>query len=309
MPHPQAIQALIQNYPLLAVVGNTPLVPVSLFQAELPEVEILTKCEFLNPGGSVKDRPVLRMLTQAVVDGRLSPERAILDSSSGNAGIAYAMIGSILGRRVELVVPENASQERKQRIRAHGADLVLTDAVAGYDEALREVRRRYEARPEHYFFADQYSNDSNWRAHYETTAEEILSQTDGRLDWFVAGVGTGGTITGVARRLKEHDPAIKIACVAPEEFPGVEGLKPLGPEYIMPEIFDPDLVDEWIPVQIEHAYEMCNRVASLGFFIGQSSGAYLYGAWKTAQQLGRGRIVTLFPDIGERYSSTSLWDG
>ncbi len=309
MPHPQAIQALIHNYPLLTVVGNTPLVPVTLFEAELPEVEILSKCEFLNPGGSVKDRPVLRMLTQAVADGHLPPERVILDSSSGNAGIAYAMIGSILGRRVELVVPENASQERKQRIRAHGADLVLTDAVAGYDEALREVRRRYEARPEHYFFADQYSNDSNWRAHYETTAEEILSQTDGRLDWFVAGVGTGGTITGVARRLKEYSPAIKIACVAPEEFPGVEGLKPLGPDYIMPEIFDPELVDEWIAVQIEHAYEMCNRVARLGFFIGQSSGAYLHGAWKTAQQLGRGRIVTLFPDIGERYSSTSLWAG
>ena len=308
MPHPEAIQELIQNYPLLTLVGNTPLVPVTLFRDELPEVEIFTKCEFLNPGGSVKDRSVLRMMTQAMADGELPPGRVILDSSSGNAGIAYAMIGSILGRKVELVVPENASEERKKRIRAHGASLVLTDAVAGYDEALREVRRRYEARPEHYFFSDQYSNENNWRAHYETTAEEILSQTDGRIDWFVAGVGTGGTITGVARRLKEHNPNIKIACVSPEEFPGVEGLKPLGPEYIMPDIFDQDLVDEWVPVQIEDAYEMCNRVASLGFFVGQSSGAYLYGAWKIAQQVRQGRIVTLFPDIGERYSSTSLWD-
>lgn len=308
MPHPEAIQELIRNYPLLTLVGNTPLVPVSLFLDELPEVELLTKCEFLNPGGSVKDRPVLRMLTQAMVNGELPPERVILDSSSGNAGIAYAMIGSILDRKVELVVPENASEERKKRIRAHGARLILTDAVAGYDEALREVRRRYEAQPEHYFFSDQYSNENNWRAHYETTAEEILAQTDGRVDWFVAGVGTGGTITGVARRLKEHDPKIKIACVAPEEFPGVEGLKPLGPEYIMPEIFDQDLVDEWVPVQIENAYEMCNRVASLGFFVGQSSGAYLYGAWQIGQQVRWGRVVTLFPDMGERYSSTSLWD-
>lgn len=308
MPHPKAIQEIIRNYPLLTLVGNTPLVPVTLFQDEFPEVELLAKCEFLNPGGSVKDRPVLRMLTQAMVNGELPPERVILDSSSGNAGIAYAMIGSILGRKVELVVPENASEERKKRIRAHGASLILTDAIAGYDEALREVRRRYEAQPEHYFFSDQYSNENNWRAHYETSAEEILAQTDGRIDWFVAGVGTGGTITGVARRLKEHDPKIKIACVAPEEFPGVEGLKPLGPEYIMPEIFDQALVDEWIPVQIENAYELCNRVARLGFFVGQSSGAYLYGAWQIAQQVRRGRIVTLFPDIGERYSSTSLWD-
>lgn len=308
MPHPKVIQELIRHYPLLTLVGNTPLVPVTLFQGELPEIELLTKCEFLNPGGSVKDRPVLRMLTQAMANGELPPERVILDSSSGNAGIAYAMIGSILGRKVELVVPENASEERKKRIRAHGASLILTDAVAGYDEALREVRRRYEAQPGHYFFSDQYSNENNWRAHYETSAEEILAQTDGRLDWFIAGVGTGGTITGVARRLKEHDPNIKIACVAPEEFPGVEGLKPLGPEYIMPEIFDQDLVDEWVPVQIENAYEMCNRVASLGFFVGQSSGAYLYGAWQIAQRIRQGRIVTLFPDIGERYSSTSLWD-
>lgn len=308
MPHPQVIEEMIRNYPLLALVGNTPLVPVALFQDELPGVEIFTKCEFLNPGGSVKDRPVLRMLTQAMANGELPPERVILDSSSGNAGIAYAMIGSILKRPVELVVPENASEERKKRIRAHGASIILTDAVAGYDEALREVRRRYESQPENYFFSDQYSNENNWRAHYETTAEEILSQMDGRIDWFVAGVGTGGTITGVARRLKEHDPKIKIACVAPEEFPGVEGLKPLGPEYIMPDIFDQGLVDEWVPVRIEDAYEMCNRLAKLGFFVGQSSGAYLYGAGQIAHQARQGRIATLFPDIGERYSSTSLWD-
>jgi len=192
--HPAAVQELIRRHPLLRLIGNTPLVPVPLFHCELPQVELLVKCEFLNPGGSVKDRSVLRMLSEAVISGTLPPERTILDSSSGNAGIAYAMIGAILGRRVELVVPENASAERKKRIQAHGATLILTDPVAGYDEALREVRRRSAANPERYFFCDQYSNAANWQTQYDTTAEEILAQTGGRLDWFVAGVGTGGPL-------------------------------------------------------------------------------------------------------------------
>lgn len=308
MPHPAAVQDLIRRYPLLCLIGNTPLAPVELFHQELPDVSVSAKCEFLNPGGSVKDRSVLRMLTEAVLNGTLPPEKTILDSSSGNAGIAYAMIGSILNRRVELVVPGNASEERKKRIRAHGAQLVLTDPVAGYDEALREVRRRYAAHPELYFFCDQYSNEANWRAHYDTTAEEILAQTGGKIDWFVAGVGTGGTITGVARRLKAYDRRIRIACVMPEEFPGIEGLKPLGPGHIMPEIFDEGLIDDWVPVRIEDAYDMCTRVARLGFFVGQSSGAYLHGAWRIARKVRRGQIVTLFPDIGERYMSTKMWD-
>ncbi|MGE0821148.1 MAG: PLP-dependent cysteine synthase family protein [Candidatus Binatia bacterium] len=309
MPHPAGVQELIGRYPLLRLVGNTPLVPVPLFHRELPLVDVLVKCEFLNPGGSVKDRSVLRMLSEAVLSGTLPPEKTILDSSSGNAGIAYAMIGAILGRRVELVVPANASAERRKRIAAHGATLVLTDPVAGYDEALREVRRRYAANPDSYFFADQYSNDANWQAHYDTTAEEILAQTGGRLDWFVAGVGTGGTITGVARRLKAHDPQIRVACVMPDEFPGIEGLKPLGPNDIRPEIFAEEVIDEWIPVSIDQAYEMCTRAARAGFFVGQSSGAYLYGARQVARSLKRGQVVTLFPDIGERYMSTKMWDG
>ncbi|MEW6298886.1 MAG: PLP-dependent cysteine synthase family protein [Thermodesulfobacteriota bacterium] len=308
MSHPQPVQELIRRHPLLCLVGNTPLVPVPLFRREFPDIDVLAKCEFLNPGGSVKDRPVLRMLAEAVVNGTLGPEQTILDSSSGNAGIAYAMIGAILGRRVELVVPGNASAERKKRIRAHGATLILTDPVAGYDEALREVRRRYAADPGRYFFCDQYSNDANWRAHYDTTGEEILAQTGGRVDWFVAGVGTGGTITGVARRLKAHDGKIRVACVMPEEFPGVEGLKPLGAEHITPEIFDEGVVDEWLPVTTEDAYAMCVRAARVGFFVGQSSGAYLCGVRQIARTLRRGQIVTLFPDTGERYISTKLWD-
>lgn len=308
MPHPPAIRELIYRYPLLQLIGNTPLATVNVFQKELPDISLLAKCEFLNPGGSVKDRSVLRMLAEAVLDGTLPLDKTILDSSSGNAGIAYAMIGAILDRRVELVVPGNASEERKKRIQAHGARLVLTDPVAGYDEALREVRRRYTANPDHYFFSDQYSNAGNWKAHYDTTAEEILEQTDGRIDWFVAGVGTGGTITGAARRLKAYDKKIRVACVMPEEFPGIEGLKPLGPGHIMPDIFDESVVDEWVPVQTEDAYDLCVRAARQGFFVGQSSGGYLHGAWQIARKLRQGRIVTLFPDIGERYMSTKMWD-
>lgn len=308
MPHPKAVQEVIDRYSLLQLIGNTPLVRLDLFREEVPRVEVFAKLEFLNPGGSVKDRPVLRMLIDAILSGVLTPDKTILDSSSGNAGIAYAMIGSVLGYRVELVVPGNASEERKKRIRAHGATLIFTDPVAGYDEALREVHRRYEANPERYFFADQYSNPSNWQAHYDTTAEEILVQTEGRLSHFVAGVGTGGTITGVGRRLKEYNKETRVVCVISEEFPGIEGLKPLGPRDIIPEIFAQEVVDEWVQVRAEEAYRMCTLLARQGIFAGQSSGAFLHGVWQVARRIRKGRIVTLFPDLGERYFSTRLWD-
>src|SRR5213083_308882 len=260
MPWDPRIQALVERYPALRAVGNTPLVPVDIFRRELPEVEVFSKMESLNPGGSLKDRPVLRMLLGAMDDGRLKPGKTVLDSSSGNAGIAYAMIGRIIGAQVEIVIPDNASAERKKRMAAHGARLVFTDALKGYDEALREVHRRYEADPQHYFFCDQYSNEDNWRAHYETTAAEILDQTDGRLTHVIAGVGTGGTITGLGRRLKEYDPKIRVACVLPEVFPGIEGLKPLGgPRDIVPAILDEAVIDERIPVTSEDAYRMCGR--------------------------------------------------
>jgi cysteine synthase B len=249
------------------------------------------------------------MLLGALADGRLEPGRTILDSSSGNAGIAYAMIGRIIGHPVEIVVPDNASSERKKRMLAHGARLVYTDALQGYDEALREVHRRYKADPDRYFFCDQYGNEDNWRAHYETTAVEILEQTGGRLTHVVAGVGTGGTVTGLGRRLKEHDPKVRMVCVIPDAFPGVEGLKPLGrPEDIVPAILDEHVIDERIHVTIDDAYRMCVRLAQAGFFVGQSSGAYLAGVERIARRERRGRFVTLFNDIGERYFSTRLWD-
>jgi len=249
------------------------------------------------------------MMLAALADGRIMPGQTLLDSSSGNAGIAYAMIGRIVGVPVEIVIPDNASAERKKRLRAHGARLVFTDGVHGYDEALREVRRRYEGDPRRYFFCDQYSNADNWRAHYETTAVEILEQTGGRLTHLVLGVGTGGTVTGVGRRLKEHDPTIRLVCVIPEPFPGIEGLKPLGnPGDIVPAILDESLIDERLPVTADEAHAMCVRLARAGFFVGQSSGAYLVGVERVARREGRGRFVTIFNDLGERYFSTRLWD-
>ena len=309
MPWDPRIERLLERYPALRAIGHTPLVPVHIFRDELPEVEVFAKMESLNPGGSLKDRPVVRMLLGALADGRLAPGTTVLDSSSGNAGIAYAMVGRLIGHPVEIVVPANASVERKKRMLAHGARLVLTDAVQGYDEALREVRRRYEADPDRYFFCDQYGNADNWRAHYETTAVEILEQTGGRLTHVVLGVGTGGSVTGVGRRLKEHDPRIRLVCIVPDAFPGIEGLKPLGsPGDIVPAILDESLIDERVPVTADEAYAMCARLARAGFFVGQSSGAYLVGVERVARRERRGRFVTLFNDLGERYFSTRLWD-
>ena len=309
VPWDPRIVRMLERFPALQVIRNTPMVRVDVLRGELPEVEVLAKMECLNPGGSLKDRPVLRMLLSALEDHRLASGKTVLDSSSGNAGIAYAMIGGIIGVPVEIVIPENASIERKKRLRAHGARLVFTDAQLGYDEALREVRRRWKSNPDHYFFCDQYGNDDNWRAHYETTAAEILEQTGGRLTHFVVGVGTGGTLTGAGRRLKEHDPRIKIVSIVPEVFPGIEGLKPLGrPEDIVPAILDQALIDERVPITSDEAHAMCVRLACAGFFVGQSSGAYMAGLERVARRERRGRFVTLFNDLGERYFSTRLWD-
>ena len=297
------------EYPLLQLIGQTPLAKINLFADELPNVDIYAKIETYNPGGSIKDRPVLRMLTEAIASGELTHKKVILDSSSGNAAIAYAMIGGALGYTVELVIPDNASEERIKRIQSHGANIIHTDAILGYDEALREVDRRYEADPERYFFNSQYDNDNNWLAHYETTGVEIWEQTGGKITHFVAGVGTGGTITGVGRRLKNYNPDIQVYSISPEVFPGIEGLKPLGdPENIVPAILDESVIDSRIPTTIEDAYEMCSRLARQGWFVGQSSGGYLYGAYKVAQEIQEGVIVTVFNDLGERYFSTRLWD-
>ena len=306
MPQPKAFQDFLAAYPTLQAIGNTPMVKLDL-PLDFGGAEILAKYEQLNPGGSIKDRPVLRMLVEAMMSGQLTRDKVVLDSTSGNAGIAYAMIGAILGCKVQLVMPANASEERKKRIRAHGADIVLTDSLLGYDESLREVRRRFDENPDAYFFCDQYKNGNNWLAHYESTAEEIMAQAPG-ITHFVAGVGTGGTITGVGRRLKKDNPAIKVICIVPGDWRGVEGLKPLGEGAIVPEILDETIIDERIEIDVDAAHDMSRLLASRGIFVGQSSGAYLQGACQVAQRERQGRIVTIFNDIGERYFSTGMWD-
>ena len=305
---PEVVRTLIDRHPALGLIGNTPLVRLDLLKDELPDVEVLAKVEYFNPGGSLKDRPVLRMLAEAIAAGVLRPGQTILDSSSGNAGIAYAMIGAILGWDVELVVPGNASLERKKRILAHGAKLTFTDPVEGYDEALREAHRLAESDTEKYFLCDQYANEGNWRAHHDGTAEEILAQTERRITHFVAGVGTGGSVTGAGRRLKEHDSDIQVWSVRPEVFPGIEGLKPLGhPGDIVPRILDDSVVDRWIDVTSEEARAWSHALARAGLFAGQSSGAYLEGVRQAGREAGAGVIVTLLCDFGERYLSTPLW--
>jgi S-sulfo-L-cysteine synthase (O-acetyl-L-serine-dependent) len=297
---------------LLRAIGNTPLVELDLAAGVTSGVRLFAKLESANPGGSIKDRPVARMLLQALRAGRLDGGRRLLDSSSGNAGISYAMLGAALGVPVTIVVPGNASQERLDRIRAHGAELILTDPLEGYDFALREARRLAEAHPDRYWHCDQYGKENNWRAHYRSTGEEILIQVmecTGRTpDAFVAGVGTGGALTGVGRRLREVNRRLYIASVIPEAFPGIEGLKPLGqPDDIVPPILDQSLIDVRIPVTLDQAVAMCRRLAARGLFVGPSSGAYVHAALEVAAGGGFRTVVTLLSDTGERYGSTGMW--
>lgn len=298
-----------KRYPALNLIGNTRMVEILCFKEEFPEVAIFAKAEFTNPGGSLKDRPVRRMLLEALIAGTIGKGRIVLDSSSGNAGIAYAMLGAMMNLPIQIVVPGNASKERKMRIQAHGATLVQTDPMEGYDEALREGHRIAEHDPDRFFHCDQYANDNNWLAHYHDTAGEILVQTDGKLTHFVSGIGTGGTITGVGRRLKKEIPGVEIVQIVPEDFPGIEGLKPLeSPGDIIPKILDSSVVDKKVRVTSADAARMCALLARFGIFAGQSSGAYLQGVYETAKRIGKGTIVTILNDIGERYMSTRLWE-
>jgi cysteine synthase B len=298
-----------KRYPALNLIGNTRMVEILCFKDEFPEVSIYAKAEYANPGGSLKDRPVRRMLLEAFLEGKIGKGQVVLDSSSGNAGIAYAMLGAMMNVPVQIVVPGNASKERKMRIQAHGATLVQTDPIEGYDEALREGHRIHEREPDRFFHSDQYANANNWLAHYHDTAGEILVQTDGKLTHFVSGIGTGGTLTGVGRRLKKEIPGVEIVQIVPEDFPGIEGLKPLeSPGDIIPKILDSSVVDHKVRVSSTDAQRRCALLARFGIFAGQSSGAYLHGVYETAKRIRKGTIVTILNDIGERYMSTRLWE-
>ena len=296
---------------ILDLIGNTPLLEIQKISAGLsPQVKIYAKLEGMNPGGSVKDRPAWRMVQEGLLSGQLRPGKTILDSTSGNTGIALAMIGSVLGYPVELVMPENVSIERKQIIGAYGAKVTYSDPMEGSDGAIRECRKILGATPEKYFKPDQYFNPMNPQAHYENTGPEIYRQTDGAVTHFVAGIGTGGTVMGTGRYLKEVNPKIKIIAVEPDDaLHGLEGLKHMASS-IVPGIYHEEKLDDKIPVSTEDAYSMVYRLSQEeGVLVGQSSGAALYAAIKVARRLRSGTIVTIFPDFGDKYLTTNLWVG
>jgi S-sulfo-L-cysteine synthase (O-acetyl-L-serine-dependent) len=294
---------------ILDLIGRTPLVRLRNFERETPGVEIYAKIEWQNPGGSVKDRAAARMIAEGEASGALKPDLTILDATSGNTGIAYAMIGAARGYKVKLCVPDNASPERKLILRAFGAELVLTNPLEGTDGAIREARKLHASEPGRYFYADQYNNDANWRAHYDTTAPEIIEQTSGSLTHFVAGLGTSGTFVGVGRRLRRYNPAIKLISFQPATaFHGLEGLKHME-SAIVPGIYDPTLADEDLKVESERAYEMVRCLARVeGALAGISSGAALAATLEVARRLDRGVIVTVFPDGAGKYLTEKFWN-
>ena len=291
------------------LIGRTPLLRLRAFGRDTPNVELFAKAEFQNPGGSVKDRAAASILRAAERSGRLRGGVTILDATSGNTGIAYAMISAANGYRLKLCMPANVTPERIRTLRAYGAELVLTDPLEGTDGAIREARRLFAAHPDRYFYADQYNNDANWRAHYETTAPEILEQTDGRITHFVAGLGTSGTFMGVGRRLREFSRDIRLISVQPDSpMHGVEGLKHMETA-IRPGIYDDTLADEDVRVGTERAYAFTRRLASEeGLLVGVSSGAALAASLDLAARIREGVIVTVFPDSGMRYLSERFWE-
>ncbi len=297
---------------VLELVGNTPLVKLD---KSLPEdikkknIEIYAKLESYNPGGSVKDRPATRMIVEAIQSGKLTKDKIILDATSGNTGIALAMVGTALGYRVELAMPSNVSEERKKIIQAYGAKIHFTDPLQSTDGAILYVRELIKKYPEKYFYIDQYNNDANWRSHFYSTAVEIWNQTEGRITHFIAGIGTGGTIMGTGRRLKIFNPDIQVIGVQPDSpFHGIEGLKYIETS-IKPGIFDENRLDRTMFIDTDSSYEKARKLArDEGIFVGQSSGAAFEAAVRLAREIDEGVIVFICPDGGEKYLTTALWE-
>jgi cysteine synthase B len=305
-----------QGEALLAGIGNTPLLPLDALtrdlHRDLANLELWGKAEWYNPGGSVKDRAAARIVAEARRTGKLAPGKILLDSTSGNTGIAYAMLGAALGFPVTLCVPKNISPERKRILQAYGANIIYTDPAEGSDGALKIARQYAERCPDLYFYADQYSNDANWRAHYETTANEIWQQTLGSITHFVAMLGTTGTFVGTTRRLKELNPTIRCISLQPDSaFHGIEGAKHL-PSAIVPRIYDPALADENLEIATEDAHAMARRLArEQGLLVGVSAAAALVGSLQVAERLKidqRATIVTILADSGEKYLSERFWN-
>jgi cysteine synthase B len=304
---PRAAHDLIGN------VGNTPLLRLAKIGAEFPGIEILAKAEYFNPGGSVKDRPALNMILEGERSGQLTHDKTLIDATSGNTGIAYAMICAARGYKVKLCLPTNASIERKRILKAYGAELVLTPADEGSDGAIRRVREINSAEPDRYFYADQYNNDANWQAHYETTAPEIIEQSEGRITHFVTLLGTSGTFMGNSRRLRHELPQVECISAQPSTgFHGIEGTKHM-PTAIVPGIYDEKLADRNLWIETEHCHKMVKRLArEEGLLVGISGAGNVVAAMTVARELqaqGRtGVIVTILCDSADKYLSEHFWD-
>jgi len=291
---------------ILETIGNTPLVRINKLNPN-KNATIYAKLEGFNPSGSIKDRIALSMIQQAEIEGKLKKGKTIIEPTSGNTGVALAMIGTLKGYEVEIVISDAVSVERRQMIKAFGAKVTLTDGKFGTDGAIRKARELVKANPEKYFMPDQFSNEYNKIAHYKTTGEEIWKQTNGKIDYFVSSLGTSGTIMGVSKVLKEHNPQIKIVCAHPVKGHYIQGLKNME-EAIVPAIYDPSQIDITIMVETEVAYEMTRQiVCNEGIFVGMSSGAAMFAAVEIAKQIKSGTIVVIFPDRGEKYLSTKLF--
>ncbi|MEX1369206.1 MAG: cysteine synthase family protein [Nannocystaceae bacterium] len=295
------------------LVGNTPLVRLGRIDRETPGVEIWAKCEFANPGGSVKDRAALRIITDALQRGDLRPGVRLIDSTSGNTGIAYSLIGSALGIPISLVMPSNVSHPRKQVTAAFGTELIFSDPMEGSDGAIVHARRLVDENPDLYYYPNQYANDSNWLAHYDGTGPEIIAQTEGRVTHFVTGIGTSGTVMGTSRRLHEHDPSIRCLGIQPDDaMHGLEGLKHI-PSSLVPPIYDESVLDDMIWMPTEEGWDMAERLAEQeGLFVGHSAGGNVAGALRVAKELaGRGEegvVVTVLCDRGDRYFAPMVWE-
>jgi cysteine synthase B len=298
---------------LLSLIGKTPLIHIPTLTAEMPGIEIYGKAEYFNPGGSVKDRPALNMIREGECAGKLDKTKTLIDSTSGNTGIAYAMICAAKGYKVKLCLPANASHERKRILKAYGAEIVLTDPAEGSDGAIRKCREIHAQDPERYFYPDQYNNPANWQAHFETTGPEIIEQTHGRITHFVTSLGTSGTFMGVTRRMHRDLPGVYCISAQPSSgFHGLEGLKHM-PTAIVPGIYDPDLASENLWLETEDAYKMVKRLARQeGLLVGISAGGNVVAALTIARRLHaaqqHGVIVTILCDSADKYLSESFWD-
>jgi cysteine synthase B len=296
----------------LELIGNTPLLRLERLTRDLPGIVLLGKAEWYNPGGSVKDRAASNIVAQGRASGKFGPGQTLLDSTSGNTGIAYAMIGAAQGFPVTLCMPQNVSVERKHILHAYGAHIIYTDPGDGSDGAIRTARELYTQHPDKYFYADQYSNDANWQAHYHGTANEIWQQTEGRVTHFVSMMGTSGTFVGTTRRLKELNPAIRCISLQPDSpFHGIEGAKHMA-SAIVPKIYNAQLADEDIGISTEDAYSMAKRLArEEGLLVGISAAAAVVGCLRVARQLGKGEravFVTILCDSGDKYLSERFWE-